>query len=288
MTSGRKGSWSESERRGKRTIHPQRKAVGGGNCKSGTERGSDPQRQLPIISSEGEGVAPADGGPEETDQGTRVCEEPLLPPLPPTPSLVSPPPQPAPLNPEAPPSLGEDERVPLPSPPQERAQELPPSVAQGETRESHSVPEREGGKVPQGTEDRRHYLRQTAFRDAILGQRYHEGRGQGERGKEEEGGCEGGKDQVVDGRLLAPIQRYDRLNQVLGLLQRVQGTEREGKGEEGVRLADLRQHIRSALDEAVRLRADTESLQHTAKVGGGHHIEITAINCIFSSDKTGT
>ena len=46
---------------------------------------------------------------------------------------------------------------------------------------------------------------------------------------------------------------------MLSLLQRAQG---EGGGE--VRLGDLRQHIKTALDEAVRLRADTEALQHEA------------------------
>lgn len=57
--------------------------------------------------------------------------------------------------------------------------------------------------------------------------------------------------------LRSHIQRYDRLNHVLSLLHRTQGEE---GGE--VRLPDLREHIKTALDEAVRLRADTEALQH--------------------------
>ena len=104
------------------------------------------------------------------------------------------------------------------------------------------------------------------FRGAVLGQK------QQMRREEEE--------EEVDGRLLGPIQRYDRLNRVLGLLQQV----REGEGQ-GVELRDLRQHIKSALDEAVRLRADTESLEHTAKVGGGHYLEFHPLRYRFISGK---
>ena len=92
------------------------------------------------------------------------------------------------------------------------------------------------------------------FRAAQLGQQMGEecsNKQENVRQQVEEGG-EGG----VDRRLLGPIQRYDRLNHVLSLLQQVQGAE-EGE----VRLSSLRDHIQSALDEAVRLRADTDSLQ---------------------------
>ena len=61
------------------------------------------------------------------------------------------------------------------------------------------------------------------------------------------------------------IQRYDKLNQVLSMLQRArEGQQREEEGE--VKLSDLKQHIKTALDEAIRLRADTEVLKNRAKV----------------------
>lgn len=97
------------------------------------------------------------------------------------------------------------------------------------------------------------YMKQTLFRaaDGQLGQHTRWKR----------------KDEV-DSRLLAPIQRYDRLNHVLSLLQQAQagGQETGGGGGEQVKLSELREQIRCALDEAVRLRADTELLQQTTKV----------------------
>ena len=134
---------------------------------------------------------------------------------------------------------------------------------------NESVREEKGDGVlgnPDGTQHgtaSRHYLRQTMFRSAILGQQNQRRGVGGERGGQP-------VESELDNRLLGPIQRYDRLNRVLALLQRVQGAEpkEEEEEEEGVKLTDLRQHIQSALDEAVRLRADTESLQQATQVGG--------------------
>ena len=99
------------------------------------------------------------------------------------------------------------------------------------------------------------YMRQTLFR-AADGQLGHHTRWQRKERDE------------VDGRLLGPIQRYDRLNHVLSLLQQAQarGGGEAGGGGEQVKLSELREQIRCALDEAVRLRADTELLQQTTKV----------------------
>ena len=55
-------------------------------------------------------------------------------------------------------------------------------------------------------------------------------------------------------------QRYDKLNEVLSLLQ--QARESRDRGQVG----DLKQQIQTALDEAIRLRADTEALQSTTGV----------------------
>ena len=111
---------------------------------------------------------------------------------------------------------------------------------------------REKGRLPAAS-PRRAYMRQTMFRGAPVGHRNEE-RAEGK----------------VDDRLLGHIQRYDRLNHVLSLLQRARGGEsREGeRGDEGEggRLIELREHIRTALDEAVRLRADTDTLQRSTKV----------------------
>ena len=106
----------------------------------------------------------------------------------------------------------------------------------------------------------RAYMRQSMFPAAPLGQQT---RQQGQ-----------GRAVQVDSRLLGHIRRYDRLNHILSLLQHVQGGEREGgEGEGGgeergerVKLSELREQIRTTLDEAVRLRADTESLQHSTEV----------------------
>ena len=111
------------------------------------------------------------------------------------------------------------------------------------------------------------YMRQTLFRGAD-GQLGHHTRWKGKERDE------------VHGRLLGPIQRYDRLNHVLSLLQQAQagggretgggrevggGVETGGSGEQ-IKLSELREQIQCALDEAVRLRADTELLQQTTKV----------------------
>ena len=195
-----------------------------------------------------------DGGLEEMETERRNEEG--LPPLPLTPSLVSPPSLTSPLpRPTPPQSLAEENLTHSLTARDELAvQETGrPASGKGDT----TLPEKET-KTPQGSEfqDRR-YLKQTMFRTSILR----------DRGpKQPEGSA------MVDSRLLGPIQRYDRLNQVLGLLRQVQGTA-EREGAEKVRLTDLRQHIQSALDEAVRLRADTESLEHVAKVGMGHYLE---------------
>lgn len=92
--------------------------------------------------------------------------------------------------------------------------------------------------------------------------------------KKQVDGCEerGEETNGVDDCLLGPIQRYDRLNHVLSLLQKVQGTERE-EGTDKLRVSDLKEHIQSALDEAVRLRADTDSLQRITKTLLDHKSE---------------
>ena len=119
-------------------------------------------------------------------------------------------------------------------------------------REGTANGEGESEREASTSNSRQHYLKKTAFRAALLGQ---------EMGKKERAGEEGrGWEGEVDGRLLGPIQRYDRLNRVLSLLQQVQESERGG---EGVQLNSLREHIQTALDEAVRLRADTGSLHTT-------------------------
>lgn len=69
------------------------------------------------------------------------------------------------------------------------------------------------------------------------------------------------------GSLFQQAQRYDKLNQVLALLQQAKdgrNLEREGSepGTPPVKMSELKAHIKTALDEAVRLRADTEALQH--------------------------
>ena len=69
------------------------------------------------------------------------------------------------------------------------------------------------------------------------------------------------------GHLFQQAQRYDKLNQVLALLQQAKdGRTLEGEGSEPgmspVKMSELKAHIKTALDEAVRLRADTEALQH--------------------------
>lgn len=121
--------------------------------------------------------------------------------------------------------------------------------------------EREGERTANGEPESerevaasKHYMKKTVFRAALLGEEMRKKKRERE-GEEWEG--------EVDGRLLGPIQRYDRLNHVLSLLQRVQESESDGGREgEGVKLSSLQEHIQTALDEAVRLRADTDSL-HT-------------------------
>ena len=75
----------------------------------------------------------------------------------------------------------------------------------------------------------------------------------------------------LDTHLYQQAQRYDKLNQVLALLQQAQESKTEereggsgGESEPGtpLKISELKSHIKSALDEAVRLRADTEALQH--------------------------
>ena len=74
------------------------------------------------------------------------------------------------------------------------------------------------------------------------------------------------------------VARYQRLNQVLGMLQEAReaqlmlrssgggagGRASSQEGGAGERLADLKEHIKQALEEAVRLRADNESLRTRA------------------------
>lgn len=77
----------------------------------------------------------------------------------------------------------------------------------------------------------------------------------------------------IDGHLHQQAQRYDKLNQVLVLLQQAKennslsgdGSVKNIHSEPGtppVKISELKAHIKTALDEAVRLRADTEALQH--------------------------
>ncbi len=56
--------------------------------------------------------------------------------------------------------------------------------------------------------------------------------------------------------LLNTVQRYDKLNHILSLLH---AAKDEGNKEK-VKLSRLKEHIMGALDEAVRLRADTQTL----------------------------
>ena len=75
-------------------------------------------------------------------------------------------------------------------------------------------------------------------------------------------------DSAVKQQLLHQAQRYTKLSEVLSLLQQAREaqrlTEREG---DGVRASELKQHIKTALDEAIRLRADTEALQSSMHPG---------------------
>ena len=69
-------------------------------------------------------------------------------------------------------------------------------------------------------------------------------------------------DSPVKQQLLHQAQRYTKLSEVLSLLQQAREVQRLTEGEgEGVRASELKQHIKTALDEAIRLRADTEALQ---------------------------
>ena len=267
------------------------KAVGTRTSKSVSERAGDSLPVIPIASSSLRTLL--SGGGEETDQvisnGSAVEELPSLPATPSlvSPSLVSPPSHishlpPTSLVPPSPPQhtpepVQENEtlsqKVERPTTTPSLSQENENDVQEAQLKvkfetknesqldkkeEETRKEEEEEEKVSEKAEGTRHgaesrcYLKQTMFRAAIVGQ------------QQQQGECaeEGTK---LDNRLLGPIQRYDRLNTVLALLQRVQGGETEEEEEE-LRLTDLRQHIQSALDEAVRLRADTESLQHSAKV----------------------
>ena len=322
---------SSADRRPAQTEPVKRIRRVSGSQKNGIRKSKSEKDSgsLPVISSvsssERERMVAGDVRVEETDQGVsngRVVEE--LPPLPLTPSLVSPPPPPAPasppshISPQPPPhqtsppadpvgqnesSPDEGERPTSPSPPQEttvaekddepKREKLTPlepvreeaarvevQFASAIEKEdvTESVREEKGDGVlgsPDGTQHgtaSRHYLRQTMFRSAILGQQNQRTGVGGERGGQL-------VEDELDNRLLGPIQRYDRLNRVLALLQRVQGAEpkEEEEEEEGVKLTDLRQHIQSALDEAVRLRADTESLQQATQVGDIDTTKITEI-----------
>ena len=67
--------------------------------------------------------------------------------------------------------------------------------------------------------------------------------------------------------LYQQAQRYDKLNHVLALLEQAKDSKNvEGEGSKPgtppVKITELKTHIKTALDEAVRLRADTEALQH--------------------------
>lgn len=58
--------------------------------------------------------------------------------------------------------------------------------------------------------------------------------------------------------LLNTVQRYDKLNQILSLLHAAR--DEGNKEKEEVKLNQLKEHILGALNEAVRLRADTQAL----------------------------
>ena len=70
----------------------------------------------------------------------------------------------------------------------------------------------------------------------------------------------------ISSEVLHQVQRYDRLNEVLTLLQRAKELGKTDDSEPGVKLSDLKQHIQTALDEAVRLRTDTEALHNRMAV----------------------
>ena len=72
---------------------------------------------------------------------------------------------------------------------------------------------------------------------------------------------------VADKQLLSYIQRYAKLDAVLTMLQSVQRGEVIGEGKQEMKLSGLRDHIKRALDEAVRLRAETETLRYSTEVG---------------------
>ena len=75
-------------------------------------------------------------------------------------------------------------------------------------------------------------------------------------------------DSPVKQQLLHQAQRYTKLSEVLSLLQQAREAQRLTEGEEeGVRASKLKQHIKTALDEAIRLRADTEALQSSMHPG---------------------
>ena len=68
----------------------------------------------------------------------------------------------------------------------------------------------------------------------------------------------------LDNHLYQQAQRYDKLNQVLALLQQVKGGQMDNEQSSPgtpVKMSEFKTHIKTALDEAVRLRADTEALQ---------------------------
>ena len=67
---------------------------------------------------------------------------------------------------------------------------------------------------------------------------------------------------AVEQQVLHQAQRYTKLNEVLSLLQQAREAQQLTGGErDGARASELKQHIKTALDEAIRLRADTEALQ---------------------------
>ena len=75
-------------------------------------------------------------------------------------------------------------------------------------------------------------------------------------------------DSPVKQQLLRQAQRYTKLSEVLSLLQQAREAQKLTEGEgEGVRASELKQHIKTALDEAIRLRADTEALQSSMHPG---------------------
>ncbi len=72
----------------------------------------------------------------------------------------------------------------------------------------------------------------------------------------------------LDEHLYQQAKRYDKLNQVLTLLQQAKDGKTLVRGEESreppgtpVKISELKTHIKTALDEAVRLRADSDALQ---------------------------